>query len=108
MKILTFKRLSLVLGLALGIMTIWSSASPGDVDDIALRGAGWCYENCTEAGTCSGTYDGCESGYLAKCHTGSEDDEMCKYTGSKGGTCEGSTACDRNSNAVREETCYTP
>ena len=39
MKILTCKRLLLVLGLALGVMTVWSSAAPKTVDGIGFHGA---------------------------------------------------------------------
>jgi hypothetical protein len=109
MKILTFKRLLLVFGLVLGVMTVWSSAAPKTVDGIGFHGAGnikWC--NCTEAGTCSGTYTGCTNGYLARCHTGSGTDDWCNTdTGSTGGSCKGDDRCDDNSDDVKEQDCYS-
>lgn len=71
MKVFTLARVSVVCGLALGVMAVWSSAAPGMVDAITLRGAGCtAFENCVEAGSCEGTYAGCTSGSLQKCHTG--------------------------------------
>lgn len=111
MKILTCKRLLLVLGLALGVMTVWSSAAPKTVDGIGFHGAGEIKKcHCVEKGTCSHDYSGCESGWLPKCAGGDDDSDehWCNTdTGSTGGSCEGTSECDENSDDEVEQNCHS-
>ncbi len=107
MKALRCSTVSVICGLAFGIVAVWSSAAPRTINAAALRGGDryWC--NCTEGGTCKGTYTGCTSGYLARCHTGSGTDKWCKDLDQYGGTCAGGTECDQNSDNVEEQDCYS-
>lgn len=90
MKSLSVSWLSLVIGLALGIMVIWASAAPSITEGSFFHGTSGCY--CVEKSTdcwdldpdCSGTIDLCtwkSSGTWRTCK-----DEQIK-TGCRGTNC---------------------
>ena len=101
LKGLSFSRLSLIVGLALGIMVLWASASPGVMKMSSLYRAGAC-DYCVEKWTSCSTFDVDCSGHIDVCTWKSSGTWMnCRDTGRTG--CIGNDCGYRDK---EEEECY--
>jgi len=74
MKILTFLRMSLVLGLALGVLVFWAAAAPTVIsEDTFVGGLPDSVDGCPCTGTTAGSPCGsdCGGGTYVACNVGS-------------------------------------
>ncbi len=101
LKALSISRLSLVLGLALGIMVVWTSVAPSAVKMPSLYRAGAC-DYCVEKWTSCSSWDQDCSGHVDICEwKASGTWRNCRDT-----TRTGCTGANCGYKTKKEQDCY--
>ena len=103
MKVLSFFRLSLIVGLTLGMMVLWASAAPSMMEGSTLQGGSWSFCNCIRRYVdCEDLDSRCTINGVYQCREGSSSNNLCDYDGD--GNC-GGLHCPDDIKATKKEKC---